>query len=72
MLELDNHAFRRTPEVVPRGEKNGMAKLTASKVRAARRLRKAGWSFADLARKFEMGESAMTGAVKGVTWKHVK
>jgi len=55
----------------PRGENNGMAKLTTSKVAAARKMARNGESVADLARRYGVSHKTMFHAVTGVTWKHV-
>ena len=55
----------------PRGERNGLAKLTDAIVRTCREHYAAGTSCASLAREFGVGKQAMWAAVTRRTWKHV-
>ena len=54
-----------------KGEKMPLAKLTAVKVRAMRRLRKKGWSYPRLGKRFGVSWHTAYWACIGQTWKHV-
>ena len=49
----------------------GPAKLTASKVREARRLRSKGWAFERLGERYGVAHITVYNAVTGRTWAHV-
>lgn len=53
-----------------RGEENGQSKLTREIIEDARRLRAAGHRFTDMAAKYGVRASTISGAVRGVTWKN--
>ena len=57
---------------VPKGSKHKDAKLTEEIVMEARRLRRTGWSVADLCRKYNITGGPMSLALRGITWKHVE
>mgnify|MGYP001591169163 CR=1 FL=1 len=67
----DRHPSRLYPEQRKRGENNPRATLTADKVREARMLREAGWTFPAIAKHCDVGISAITFAIKRQTWKHI-
>jgi len=54
------------------GERVGCSKLTAEKVLEIRILRKAGWSFNRLVKKFGVSRSTIRAVCSGKTWKHVE
>jgi hypothetical protein len=53
------------------GSAHGRAKLDEAKVAEARRLRREGWTYNDLARRYDVSENAVYYAVIGRTWRHV-
>jgi hypothetical protein len=55
-----------------RGEKHYRAKLTAEKVREARRLAGEGWTPARLAEKFGVSDATVGNVVKRESWAHVE
>lgn len=55
----------------PRGEENGLAKLTAAKVREARALHAAGVGLSELARRLGVDRSNISRAVNRKSWRHV-
>ena len=57
---------------VARGDRHPKAKLNKQKVRHARRLYKKGATISELARRYGVSSAAMSFALRGVTWKHVK
>jgi hypothetical protein len=54
------------------GEANYNAKLSAEQVREVRRLRKEGSSVSQLARRFELSETAIFSIVTRKSWKHLR
>lgn len=54
-----------------RGSAHGMARLDESKVTEARRLRREGWTYGELAGRYGVTSGAIRPAVKGETWRHV-
>lgn len=80
---MDIHEYRvRQREFAPRGEQLPQSKLTAEKVREARRLYErarlakahldAHYSVAGLARRFGVSTGAMEKALNRSTWGHVR
>jgi hypothetical protein len=65
------HAYQNPDRWRPIGEQAGNAKLTASKVREARRLWSEGATQGELARRFGVERSTMRAVLNGVTWRHV-
>jgi len=55
----------------PKGEAHHAAKLDEGKVIDLRALRRAGWSYAALGKKFGVSWVAAQNAAQGVTWTHV-
>lgn len=53
------------------GSASGMARLDETKVVEARRLRREGWVYADLAERYGVTAGTMLAAVSGRTWRHV-
>ena len=54
------------------GRRNGMARLTEEDVRLIRELKKqSDLSNAEIARKFEVGESTVSDIINGQTWRNV-
>jgi hypothetical protein len=64
---------KRRASVVPRmrGEQHGRAKLTASDVIEARRLRATGVTYPDLGTRFGVSHNTVRQAVIGLTWTHI-
>ena len=54
-----------------RGEDHPLAKLSADKVREARRLRDRGWGFKKLSDRYGVAPAVVRAAVSGKTWGHV-
>lgn len=67
----DRHAWRLHPELTPRGERAGMARLTEDSVRNIRMSHRAGQTIAALARAHMVSESAVRFIVQRKTWRHV-
>lgn len=60
------------PECTPRGEKNGLAKLTKEDVLAIRKVYKVGYiSMSDLAKRFNVDTSNIGYILQRKTWTHV-
>lgn len=53
------------------GVRNGRALLTPEKVLEIRKLYKEGWTFAEIARKYNIEHTTATRAAKGLSWKSV-
>lgn len=54
------------------GEKNGKSKLTKKEVILGRKLRKEGLVYKDIAAIIGIGRNAISDAVRGITWKHLR
>ena len=67
----ERHGTFLYPESVPRGERCNLAKLTARRVRAIRRLRALGVKRRVLAARFGVTMSAIDCIMYGKTWRHV-
>ena len=68
----DNHAWKRNPEAVLRGERNGHAKLTETEVIEIRTLYASGaWLQRDLATKFGLRLNAINRIICRKRWAHV-
>ncbi len=68
----DQNGARTHFDTHPRGERSGMAKLTAEKVREIRlRYAAGGISFVRLAKEYGVSEATIKEAVYRQTWKHV-
>ncbi len=55
-----------------KGERVGISKLTAAKVKEIRRLREQDWSFGKLGKKYGVDKAAIRAIVLRKTWKHVE
>jgi hypothetical protein len=55
----------------PVGSAHGRARLDEAKVAEARRLRRGGWPYADLAGRYGVSAGTVLAAVSGRTWRHV-
>ena len=53
------------------GDENPLAKLTAEIVIEARKLYQEGMTFVQLSEKYSVSESAISRAVRGITWSHL-
>lgn len=69
---LENHRDMLDHGTSPRGERHGQAKLTAHKVREARRLLSLNVPQTEVARKFGVSVSAINQMAKRRTWKWLK
>jgi hypothetical protein len=68
----ERHGARLHPERLARGERHGCAKLTDSKVREARAKYASGGRIERLAKEYGVTRKAISNAVKGKTWRHIK
>lgn len=69
----DQHWTRRKPELLHRGEGHQNAKLTADDVRTMRRLYELGAAnTVEIAKRYRVNNSTVSGIVRRVTWKHVE
>ncbi|WP_171913341.1 HNH endonuclease [Paraburkholderia xenovorans] len=66
MRDMDERGHR------VRGEKHGMAKLTADQVRAIREQLRNGIKCDLLAKQYSVSLGAITGIQRGVNWRHVQ
>ena len=71
MASGDRNSMRLHPELVPRGVKHGMAKLTDEKVLAMRLMCSNGVSHGKISRDFGISMTSAVDAIKGRTWAHV-
>jgi len=68
----DRHKVHVHPELIQRGEENGLSKLKTSDVIEARKLHATGlYSYCELARKFMVANTVIRKAIIRTTWKHV-
>jgi hypothetical protein len=67
----NQHWSRRMPQCVSRGSKSHLARLNEEKVALIRKQAAEGTSTAALAKAFGVSESAIYGAIKRLTWRHV-
>lgn len=67
----DDHWANRMPELVSRGEKNGMAILTEEVVRNIRKRREEGSTYDQLSAEFRTSRSNVCFIVRRETWRHV-
>jgi hypothetical protein len=67
----DKHWSRRMPELIPRGERKGNARLTEAAVIEARELRERGWTLERLGERYGVDMSTIGYVLRGVTWTHV-
>jgi len=56
---------------IVRGSESGRAKLDEAKVAEARRLKRTGWTYPELAARYGVGKVALFYAITGRTWSHV-
>jgi hypothetical protein len=74
-LKAGTHAENRGDCVNKRrhnvGERNGLAKLTAEGVIAARKLRSEGHSIQALAKMYGVCTVTISEAIRGLTWRHI-
>lgn len=61
----------RAPHVPNIGESNGSARLTEPAVREIRRLAEGGATYTELARRYGVTRTAISSAVRRITWRHV-
>lgn len=61
----------RMETVMPRGERNGQAKLKRGLVIAARLLRKEGFAIVDIAKFYGVSRPALSKAIRGDSWSHI-
>jgi len=62
---------RNGSECYPRGERNGLSRLTAGQVREIRRRAAAGMSYSSLGAEYDVSKGAVSHIVTRRTWKHV-
>ena len=55
----------------PRGQANGLSKLTPRKVKKMRAMREQGYTYTELANCFDVSYAAARNAALGITWAHV-
>lgn len=65
------HWTKRRPELVARGERAGVAKLTDAIVLAMREARANGASYDDIAIAVGVSRVTATRAIRGHSWKHL-
>lgn len=70
-LRGESHWTHQQPNLVKRGERHNMAKLTEDAVREIRRRRANGELLADLANAYGVTKQAIWQVVKGKHWSHV-
>jgi len=66
-----NHADTRRHGTMPVGERHKNSKLTDEAVREIRRLRETGWDQNRLAAHFGVGQTVISGILRGKGWAHV-
>jgi hypothetical protein len=67
----DRNGARLHPERVPRGSRNGSAKLTEAKVAKLRELRRQGWPLKRLAKRFGLCVDMVWRICDGRAWSHI-
>lgn len=67
----DKNWQRQHPDLVYRGERNGMARLTDEAVIRIRSLHTEGWTMAALAREYGITRQNIRHIVTGRTWRHL-
>lgn len=55
----------------PKGESNGMRKLSETEVLSIRRLRSVGWTMTNIAARFGVSRTAISVILSGKYWKHI-
>ncbi len=63
----DKHGFRRHPELIPKGEQNGKAKLTTA---GAIRIKTSNLSVDELSVELEVHPATIRDVLAGRTWRH--
>jgi len=71
VLTGDNHPYRKHPELIPRGEVRGHAKLKNADVIEIRKLYESGWLQRELAAKFAVSLSRISYIVTRRHWSHL-
>ena len=67
----ENSEYRENISKINRGEKNSSSKLTEKKVLKIRKLEEKGWSFLDLAERYEVSQSCIYHIIERHTWNHI-
>lgn len=67
----DRHYFREHPELLPRGERVGTAKLTEAQVIEIRKRKAAGERYVTLGRDYGVDAANIRAIVTRKTWKHI-
>lgn len=67
----DRNGSRTRPERRPRGDRHGLAKLTADSVAAIRTRVAAGESYRSLAKVYGVSHAVLRQAALGITWSHI-
>lgn len=68
--ENHKHAFK-MGLMNQKGEKNAYSKLTEEIVRKARKMRKEGMMYKDIAKKLGFSKGTIYDAVRGINWAHI-
>lgn len=66
------HAYDVLGVEKPRGEKHHHARLTAAIIAEARELITAGWRHREVAERFGVARSTISGALRGTNWGHLR
>lgn len=72
MSRKGRHYSRTRPDLVPRGERTGKAKLSAADVVGIRQQAARGATHRELAASFGVSKTAITSAVARKSWQHVE
>ena len=67
----ENSKYKEKMSKIRKGEGNPNVKLTKEKVLKIRQLKKEGWSFPDLAKKFKVGKTCVCRIVHQQSWIHI-
>lgn len=68
----DRHAKERTVMPCTRGRLNGSAKMSEPKVRTLKKLRRRGWSYRRLSKRYKISVAQVGHIVTGEHWAHVQ
>lgn len=68
----DAHHARAHPEIIPRGERHGMAKLNDEAVREIRKSHQEGENYLQISTRLNFHPTTIGLVVRKKTWKHVK
>lgn len=71
MASGNKHGFISHPEAIPKGEKNGQAKITEEQALEILSLYQSGIRQYILSKKYNLSRSAIHNLVHGVRWKHL-